>query len=595
MKKELDITSIDGPGFLKKMTETELEVLASNIRSFLIDQVAQTGGHLGSNLGVCELTIALYKMYNSPEDKLIWDVGHQAYIHKILTGRARFFHTLRKEDGLSGYLRKQESVHDHWEAGHSSTSLSAALGYALANEKAGNDNQVLAIIGDGAFTAGMAFEAMNHIGAIGTNMTIVLNDNGMSISENIGAIHNVFATDNDADLSVRKLFFEKLGFHYIGPVPGHDIYALLASFKEAKMIKKPVFIHVKTEKGKGYIPAEADVLSKWHGVSPFDVASGIPLNSSYVKDYSETVSDALLEAADQEEFTVITPAMAIGSKLVNFGQAYPGRLIDTGIAEQHAVTLAAGLVANGMKAFVSIYSTFLQRAYDQVLHDVCRQNLNVAFGIDRAGFSGADGDSHHGVFDIAFLRNLPNLVLMMPYGYAECREMIHFSLRYLEGPIAIRYPRGIAPESSNKQPFEEIKLGKWQVLHDGSDAAIITFGPMLDTAILAREQMKHQGYDIMIINARFIKPLDEQLLHELLSKNIPILTIEEHVLAGGFGSSILEFSSDHDYYGSMIKRLGLGDQFYGHGTEPQLRNTAGLCLQSIITILGKLVAARQRA
>ncbi|WLV23522.1 1-deoxy-D-xylulose-5-phosphate synthase [Aciduricibacillus chroicocephali] len=589
----MEISSIESPAFLKELDVEQLENLASEIRSFLIGQLSKTGGHLGSNLGVCELTIALHKIYNSPEDQLIWDIGHQTYVHKILTGRSSMFPFLRKKSGMSGFIHRGESVHDIWEAGHSSTSLSAALGHAIVRDNTGRSGHVIAIIGDGALTGGMAMEALNHLGDSGRKVTVVLNDNGMSISPNIGALKNFFADD---DLHFRKTFFEKIGIHYLGPVNGHCISELIDCFQEAKLTDSPVFIHVRTEKGKGWLPAENDLLSKGHGVAPYDPYTGEPTTTDItLKDYSQTVADALLDIAETNFFTVITPAMIVGSRLVEFGDRYPDRLIDTGIAEQHAVTLAAGMANAGGKVFLPIYSTFLQRGYDQVVHDVCRQNLNVAFGIDRAGFSGADGDSHHGVFDIAFLRSLPNMILMMPSCEVECNMMTRFALEYSEGPIALRYPRGKVDDWLGVEPIKKLEIGKWQVLKNGTDAAIITFGPILRKAMNTAESLAECGLSIMVINARFIKPLDEALLESLFKQQIPILTLEESVLAGGFGSSVLEYAADHGYSGSIIRRLGLDDIFYGIGSDEELRTAAGLTENVIAEQCTRLVLEREHA
>lgn len=590
----MDITDIGSPEMLKQLNRKQLTVLAGEIRSFLIGQVARTGGHLGSNLGVCELTVALHATYNSPKDKLIWDIGHQTYVHKILTGRADMLPSLRQKDGMSGFLRREESVHDIWEAGHSSTSISAALGHAIARDLSGGEEHVAAIIGDGALTGGMAMEALNHLGASGKRLTIILNDNGMSISPNVGALKLFF---EDGDIEFRKRFFEKVGFHYIGPVNGHDMNDLLDCLERAKRVNGPVFIHVLTEKGKGWLPAENDHASKGHGVSAFNASTGEPLSTKEpCKDYSETVADELVKIAASNPFTVITPAMSLGSKLTKFEKKFPERFVDTGIAEQHAITLAAGIANAGEKVFVPVYSTFLQRGYDQVVHDVCRQNLNVAFGIDRSGFSGADGDSHHGVFDISFLRSLPNMVLMMPSNHLECTQMTRFALSYNKGPIAIRYPRGAADMPYPDMPTGEIKLGRWQIMREGKDAAILAVGPLLKEALKAAERLSAEGFSVMVVNARFIKPLDRELLMKLWEKEIPLVTLEEGVLAGGFGSAVLEFVADQflNPRAMSISRLGLDDRFYGQGTDDEMRCSAGLTAETIAEQCVKIISECER-
>ncbi|WP_226035064.1 1-deoxy-D-xylulose-5-phosphate synthase [Aquibacillus saliphilus] len=630
----MDLTKIKDPSFLKKLSNEELDSLALEVRKFLIEKLSVTGGHLGANLGVVELTLALHKHFNSPEDKLIFDVGHQSYIHKMLTGRTSQFDTLRKYKGLCGFPKRSESEHDVWEAGHSSTSLSAAMGMTIARDIKGDNNYVLPIIGDGALTGGMALEALNHIGHEKKNMIVILNDNEMSIANNVGALHNALGRMRSAGkynrvkdelewlmkkipavggriaqtaervkdsmkyFMVPGMLFEEFGFTYYGPVDGHDFNNLQENIQYAKKTDGPVLIHVITQKGKGYNPAESDTKDKWHGVGPYKIDSGekiTPVNAPPA--WSGVVSGALQKIArTNSRLTVITPAMILGSKLDKFQAEFPDRLFDVGIAEQHATTMAAGMATQGMKPFLAIYSTFLQRAYDQLLHDVCRQNLNVAFGIDRSGLVGADGETHQGVFDIAFLRHLPNMVLMMPKDENECQDMVHTAIEYQDGPIAMRFPRGNASGVPNDEPFKEIPIGSWEVLEEGNDATILTFGTTIEMALEARAELYKQGYSVKVVNARFIKPLDEVMLHELMVENKPILTIEEAILQGGFGSAVLEFNEVNNYKNIDIQRMGIPDKFIEHGDVKKLLNEIGLTKDEVVKNLRQMLPSkRQRA
>lgn len=588
----MNLEAINNPSDIKKMTVSELNILAENIREFLIENLATTGGHLGANLGVVELSIALHYLYNSPVDRMIWDVGHQAYIHKILTGRINLFSELRKYRGMSGFQKRSESIHDVWEAGHSSTSLSAAIGMAIARDLQGDNYDVIPIIGDGALTGGMALEALNHLGGLKTRLTIILNDNGMSISKNVGGLHEAFekkrleyASGDIEEASIYGAVFEQFGFTYIGPVDGHNIEQLLNNLKQARATAGPVIVHVLTKKGRGYLPAEVATGDHWHGVGPYDLKTGL-IKTSNEKSFSwsEVASQTLEElATKREDFAVITPAMVIGSKLESFQKSFPKRIFDVGIAEQHGATFAAGMASNGIKPFLAIYSTFLQRGYDQLVHDICRQNLNVAIGIDRAGFVGADGDTHHGVFDIAFLRHIPNMKIMMPKDGQELKDMIHTAIEYTDGPIAVRYPKGdVDIEAGGLQVLRQIPIGSWEVLIEGADLAILTFGPMLAYAALAIVTLVNEGYQIKLVNARFIKPMDENLLHDLMAARIPILTIEEAVLIGGFGSGVLEFMESNHYDGQIIRRIGIPDVFIDHGSVEQLRTEVCLTTENII-------------
>lgn len=599
-----ELRNIKSPSFLKELTFKELNELSNTIRSFLIEELSTTGGHLGANLGVVELTIALHYVFNSPKDKLIWDVGHQAYVHKILTGQASEFPTLRKHKGLSGFQTRMETEHDIWGAGHSSTSLSAAVGLAVARDLKTENYDVVPIIGDGALTGGMAFEALNHLGDLQKNVKIVLNDNGMSISKNVGALHKILNTAREnSETNKAKEYFELLGIHYLGPVDGHCIHSLIHTFEEAIKIKSPVLIHVITQKGKGFLPAELDQVSHYHGIGPFEKTSGELLDDSKSRTWSEVVSDELVKLAKkQDDFIVLTPAMILGSKLEKFADSFPERIFDTAIAEQHTVTLAGGASIAGIKPVIAIYSTFLQRAYDQIIHDICRQNIPVFFCIDRAGLVGADGDTHHGLFDIGFLRNVPNLIIMMPSTMEQCIEMVQFGLNYKDGPIALRFPRGeqikeeqLVTDTNNYIEENDIKDFTWRILKEGQDLAFLTFGPLVQISLqAARELSRNYNIEVLVIDVRFIKPLDTHLMDRLIKRKIPILTIEEAVLAGGFGSAVLEYISDSNMLNEhIVKRIGIEDEFIEHGSISCLRKVTKLTKNHIvkqaITIMNKKV------
>ncbi len=616
----LDVTAIQNPKFLKQMSTEQLVQLSEQIRQFLIEKLSKTGGHIGPNLGVVELTIALHKAFDSPKDKLIWDVGHQSYVHKILTGRANQFDTLRQYKGLCGFPKRSESEHDVWETGHSSTSLSAAMGMAIARDLKGTDEYIVPIIGDGALTGGMALEALNHIGHEKKDIIVILNDNEMSIAPNVGALHNVLGRlrtagkyhwvkdelemllkkipavggklaataervkDSIKYLLVSGVFFEELGFTYFGPVDGHNFEDLFENLHYAKKTKGPVLVHVITKKGKGYHPAESDKVGTWHGTGPYKIETGDFIQSKQsAPSWSALVSETVRKLARKDpRIVAITPAMPVGSKLEGFASEFPDRMYDVGIAEQHATTMAAGLATQGMKPFLAIYSTFLQRAYDQVVHDICRQNLNVFFGIDRAGLVGADGETHQGVFDIAFLRHIPNIVLMMPKDENEGQHMVYTAIQYDDGPIAMRFPRGNGLGVPMDKQLKNIPIGTWEVLREGTDAAILTFGTTIPMALQAAERLANEGISVQVVNARFIKPLDESMLHTLLQQNMPLLTIEEAVLQGGFGSAVLEFAHDHGYYGAIIDRMGIPDRFIEHGGVSQLLEEIGLTTEHVM-------------
>ncbi|RSK27789.1 1-deoxy-D-xylulose-5-phosphate synthase [Bacillus sp. HMF5848] len=628
----MDVTTISDPSFLKNLSNAELEELSADIRHFLIEKLSVTGGHIGPNLGVTELTIALHKVFDSPKDKFLWDVGHQSYVHKILTGRADKFDTIRQYKGLCGFPKMVESEHDVWETGHSSTSLSAAMGMVVARDLKKTGEYIIPIIGDGALTGGMALEALNHIGHEQKDMIIILNDNEMSIAPNVGALHNVLGRLRSAGkynrakdelemllkkipavggrlastaervkdslkyLLVSGIFFEELGFTYFGPVDGHSYDSLFENLQYAKKTKGPVLVHVITKKGKGYHPAENDKIGTWHGTGPYKIDTGDFVKSkSAAPSWSGLVSNTVRRMAkDDERIVAITPAMPVGSKLEQFAKEFPERMYDVGIAEQHAVTMAAGLATQGMKPFLAIYSTFLQRAYDQVVHDVCRQNLNVFFGIDRAGLVGADGETHQGVFDIAFLRHLPNLVLMMPKDENEGQHMVYTALNYNDGPIAVRYPRGNGLGVPMDEQLKEIPIGTWEVLRDGTDVCVLTFGTTIKMAMQAAEKLAREDISCKVVNARFIKPLDTAMLHEILSNNMPIITIEEAVLQGGFGSAVLEYAHGEGFHNSTIERMGIPDVFIEHGSVNELLEEIGLTTENVVLNAIKLTPRKQK-
>ncbi|MBB5325267.1 1-deoxy-D-xylulose-5-phosphate synthase [Anoxybacillus tepidamans] len=628
----MNLTEIKDPRFLKSMSTEQLIQLSADIRQFLIEKLSKTGGHIGPNLGVVELTIALHKVFDSPKDKLLWDVGHQSYVHKILTGRAGEFNTLRQYKGLCGFPKRSESEHDVWETGHSSTSLSAAMGMAIARDLKGTNEYIVPIIGDGALTGGMALEALNHIGHEKKDMIVVLNDNEMSIAPNVGALHNVLGrlrtagkyqwVKDELEMLLKKIpavggklaataerikdslkyllvsgvFFEELGFTYLGPVNGHDFDDLFENLHYAKKIKGPVLLHVITKKGKGYHPAENDKVGTWHGTGPYKIETGDFLKPvDQAPSWSELVSETVRKLARTDSRIVaITPAMPVGSKLEGFASEFPDRMYDVGIAEQHATTLAAGLATQGMKPFLAIYSTFLQRAYDQVVHDVCRQNLNVFFAIDRAGLVGADGETHQGVFDIAFLRHVPNLVLMMPKDENEGQHMVYTAIQYDDGPIALRFPRGNGLGVKMDAELRTIPIGTWEVLREGRDIAILTFGTTIPMALEAAEKLAKENVSVKVVNARFIKPMDEAMLHELFESNMPLLTIEEAALQGGFGSAVLEFAHDHGYHQTVIQRMGIPDRFIEHGSVKELLQEIGLTTVHVVDRVKTMIPRKQK-
>lgn len=623
------LDQINRPEDLKKLNMEQLDALAGEIRGFLIEKLSCTGGHLAPNLGVVELTMALHYHYQSPADKLIFDVGHQSYVHKILTGRKDEFDTLRKYKGMCGFVKRSESSHDVWEAGHSSTSLSAAMGFAAARDLLDRNNRVIAVIGDGAMTGGMAFEAMNHIGHDKKNLVVILNDNEMSIAPNVGAMHNYLgkirsdrhyrkakeevealllkipAIGGKVAKTVEKLkdslkytlmngiLFEELGFHYMGPVDGHDLPQLLDTLRQADCMEGPVLIHVLTVKGKGYKPAEADSHT-WHGISPYKIESGKVMKTSGPPMYTEVFGNTLIELAESDpRIVAVTPAMPGGSGLLKFEKRFPDRMFDVGIAEQHAATFCAGMAMEGMKPVYAVYSTFMQRAYDQIVHDIARQNLNVILAVDRAGFVGPDGETHQGVYDIAFLRSIPNMAVLMPKDEQELRNMMLTAVEYDQGPIAIRYPR-INGRGVELAPMSPIPLGTWEIVREGSTAAILAVGPMVEVAEEAAEMLALQGIAVRVVNARFIKPMDQAMLLSLASEKVPIITLEEGARMGGFGSAVLEFYSDHDIYGLPVKNIAIPDYFVEHGSIKEQRAEVGLTAEHVASQLAAFIPRRRQ-
>ncbi|MFC3211682.1 1-deoxy-D-xylulose-5-phosphate synthase [Planomicrobium okeanokoites] len=629
----MDLHTITSPSFLKQLSNDQLVDLSEDIRRFLIENLSKTGGHIGPNLGVVELTIALHRVFDSPSDKLIWDVGHQSYVHKILTGRASQFDTLRQFKGLCGFPKRNESDHDVWETGHSSTSLSAAMGMAAARDIKGAKNHVIPIIGDGALTGGMALEALNHIGHANTDMVVILNDNEMSIAPNVGALHSVLGrmrtagkynkVKDDLEYLLKKvpavggklattaervkdslkyllvsgMFFEELGFTYLGPIDGHDLEELEDNLQYAKKVGGPVLLHVVTKKGKGFLPAEQDKIGTWHGTGPYKIDTGdLVKSSSKAPSWSGLVAETVRKLARTDERIVaITPAMPVGSKLEGFASEFPNRFYDVGIAEQHATTMSAGLATQDMKPFLAIYSTFLQRAYDQVVHDICRQNLNVFIGIDRSGLVGADGETHQGVFDVAFLRNLPNMVVMMPKDENEGQHMVKTAIDYNGGPIALRYPRGNGLGVEMDAELQALPIGSWEVLKKGTDAVILTFGTTIPMAMDAAEKLSEKGINAEVVNARFIKPMDEEMLHSIFKRNIPVMTIEEAILQGGFGSAVLEFAHDHGYHDATIDRMGIPDQFIEHGDVAELMDEIHMNSDQVVSTIQNLIPEKSQA
>lgn len=593
--------TLNDPSDLRHCNENQLQQVCDETRQFLIDTVAKIGGHLAAGLGTVELTTALHYVFNTPNDRLVWDIGHQAYPHKILTGRRDELHTIRQPSGLSGFLKRAESEYDTFGAGHSSTSISAALGMAVAAAQQKLDRDVVAIIGDGALTAGMAFEALNNAGDMDANVLVILNDNDMSISPNVGALRNYLTRmmTGPTVTSVRKgtkkaldiippvrdyarrweehikgmvmpsTFFEEMGFYYAGPIDGHDIETLVTTLRNLKEIEGPRFLHIVTKKGKGFEPAEGAPI-KYHGVAPFDPNTGVIGKKTKTRTYTDVFSDWLCDMAAQDEKLIgITPAMREGSGLMRFSQEYPERYFDVAIAEQHALTFAAGMACDGQKPVVAIYSTFLQRAYDQLIHDISIQDLDVMLAIDRAGLVGADGPTHAGVFDYSFLRCVPNVVIYAPSDEAECRDMLYSAYQH-KGLTAVRYPRGAGIGAAEKTRMTEIPLGTASTVIKGSQVAILSFGTLLPQAIEAA-----QNLGATVINMRFVKPLDQNCIAEVAASHDLIVTLEENVIAGGAGSAVNECLAQQQIVIPTLN-LGLPDRYIDHGAQGQLLAECGL-------------------
>ena len=584
------LKNIKSPNDLRNLSLEQLQTLSKELRDFIIEIVATKEGHLGASLGVVELTIALHHVYNTPTDKLIWDVGHQAYGHKILTGRKDIFHTNRQFGGVSGFPKMKESEYDAFGTGHSSTSISAALGMALASKISGDlDKHHIAVIGDASIASGMAFEGLNHAGVTDANMLIILNDNAMGIDPSVGALKDYLTRSKRGEKVRKNNIIEALNFNYSGPVDGHDLPALIKELERLKSIRGPKFLHVVTTKGKGLQRAEQDQV-KYHAPGKFDKTTGELLSKDFVPStpkYQDVFGQTIVELAEKNEKIVgITPAMPTGSSLKYMIDAFPERAFDVGIAEQHAVTLAAGMATEGMTPYCTIYSTFLQRAYDQIIHDVALQNLPVIFCIDRAGIVGADGATHHGNFDLAYLRCIPNLVIFAPLNEIELRNGLYTAQTYKDGPIAIRYPRGRGVTENWKQPFEAIAIGKGEQLSFGKKIAILTIGSIGNTILEIQNNFEED--DFAWFNMRFVKPLDEELLHNILSDFKTVVTIENGTVKGGFGSAVLEFATEHNYKND-IHLLGAPDNFIDHGSTFELLDSIGLSPQKIQTFLKKLL------
>lgn len=604
------LENINSPEDLRQLPESSLEQVAGELREFLLASVSQSGGHFAAGLGTVELTVALHYLYNTPEDRIVWDVGHQAYPHKILTGRRDRMHTVRKKDGVSPFPKREESPYDTFGVGHSSTSIGAALGMAIAAKATGSERRAVAVIGDGGLTAGMAFEALNHAGDIGANMLVILNDNNMSISPNVGALSNRFAQllsgkiyttvresskkvlsqvpnawelarraeEHVKGLIVPGTLFEEFGFNYIGPIDGHDMHTVLNTLRNIQELDGPQFLHIITKKGKGYAPAEQDPV-KYHGVTPFDPTVGIVPSSAPASTptYTKIFGDWLCDMASLDpRLVAITPAMREGSGLVRFEQEYPDRYFDVAIAEQHAVTVAAGMACDGLKPVVAIYSTFLQRGYDQLVHDVVMQKLPVLFALDRAGAVGADGPTHNGSYDNSFLRCLPNIVLMAPADENECRQMLYTGFMH-DGPAAVRYPRGGGPGTAVVEQMNALPIGKAEVRRRGDGIAILAFGTMVAPCEVVAENL-----DASLVNMRFVKPIDEDLIVEMAESHDLLVTVDENAIAGGAGSAVNEVLAARGIV-QMVVNLGLPDRLIQHGSRDEMLADAGLTTTGIET------------
>ncbi|RHP42693.1 MULTISPECIES: 1-deoxy-D-xylulose-5-phosphate synthase [unclassified Clostridium] len=607
---------IEGPWDVKKLNTEELKTLAAEIRQFLIEKISVTGGHLASNLGVVELTIALYLAFDLPKDKVIWDVGHQSYTHKILSGRREMFDELRQYGGMSGFPKRKESPYDSFDTGHSSTSISAGLGIAQGRDLLGENYAVISVIGDGALTGGMAYEALNNAAHLKKNFIIVLNDNNMSISENVGGMSKYLSglrsgtrynalkrhvsetllkvpvvgaslveqisrtKDSIKQLVIPGMLFENMGVTYLGPVDGHDIKAMVKTFREARRMDHAVLVHVLTKKGKGYAPAEKNP-SRFHGIDPFDIATGKSLKEKVYPTYTDVFSKEICQLAETEKRLVaVTAAMPDGTGLKAFSKQYPERFFDVGIAEQHAVTSAAGMAAAGLKPVVAVYSSFLQRGFDQVLHDVCIQNLPVVFALDRAGLVGSDGETHQGIFDLSYLSCIPNMSIMAPKNLWELQQELEFAVCHYDGPIAIRYPRGQAYRGL-KEFAQPIEYGKGEMLYEGSRIALLAVGSMVSTAQHVREKLKDVGFDCTLANGRFIKPVDYELADRLAAAHELLVVLEENVLQGGYGLQVKAYVQER-YPQVKVLNIALPDAYVEHGNVSVLREELGIDSDSVI-------------
>ncbi|NCO42160.1 MAG: 1-deoxy-D-xylulose-5-phosphate synthase [Armatimonadetes bacterium CG_4_10_14_3_um_filter_66_18] len=610
------IDQINGPQDLKGLALEQLTQLAQELREIIIETTSLNGGHVAPSLGVVELVIGLHYCFDSPKDKLIFDVGHQTYAHKLLTGRRDRFHTLRQYGGICGFPRLCESEHDAFGTGHGSTSIAAALGYARARDVRGTDEKVVALIGDGAMLGGMVWEALNSASHAKTDLIVVINDNEMSIARNIGALPNYLARlrsdphylrtkqafeslvsrlprgdqmiggiermkDGFKHLLVPGMVFEELGFTYLGPIDGHNLPTVIAAFQDAQAIGGPVVVHTCTVKGKGYPRAEEDA-RRFHGCGPYEIETGDSASSSDRPSFSQVFGDTMIQIAEADPRVVaVTAAMPDGTGLREFADRFPDRLFDVGMAEQTAVTFAAGLVLGGLRPVVAIYSTFLQRAYDQLLHDVCLQNLPVVFALDRAGLVGNDGPTHHGVFDLSYLCQLPNMVVMAPKDENELRQMIYTAVYHEGGPVAVRYPRGSALGVPTDGALQPLPLGKGELLREGTDVGLLALGSTVATAVDAAARLEGEGLSVAVANLRFAKPLDEDLIVELAETTDHLFTLEENVLSGGFGSQVAQLLRGKDCRGTLLTTLGIPDRFVPHGTQAELRRDLGLDAEGI--------------
>ena len=609
------LDSIQKENDIQKIDNKDLPQLAQEIRTFLIEKISENGGHLGSNLGVVELTMAMHLSFHLPEDKMIWDVGHQSYTHKLLTGRRDGFDTLRKYGGMSGFPKRKESPCDAFDTGHSSTSISAGLGLAMASQLKGEDNYVISVIGDGSLTGGMAWEALNNASRLKRNYIIVLNDNNMSIAENVGGfseylnqirtkegyqnlkagventlsrlpgrgeqlIRGIRKTKNSIkQFFVPGMLFEEMGLTYLGPYDGHNIDQLTRAFREAKQVNGAVLVHVCTQKGQGYEPAMRHP-ARFHGAEPFVIETGLPKKKRVKANYTDIFSTVMRKMGDREPNVVaVTAAMPDGTGLKRFRNMFPDRFFDVGIAEQHAVTFAAGLAAAGLKPVVAVYSSFLQRAYDQVIHDVCIQNLPVIFAIDRAGLVGSDGETHQGIFDLSYMSSIPNMCVMAPKNKWELSDMMKFAVHY-DGPISLRYPRGEAYDglARFRTPIE---YGKWETIYDENEIALLAVGSMVKTAVEVRDRLREMGYGCTLVNARFVKPLDQEMLRTVQSEHNLLVTMEENVKAGGFGEAVLEYLNEIKSKTRMIS-IALPDDYVEHGNVDLLKQECGIDAESIV-------------